>query len=267
MIDLKGRFIIAGDWHGSAMEALDVISEAHVRDIPVIIHVGDFGIWRNDKPFLNKVESALDQYGIELYFIDGNHENFDMLYAKSFKEDGTRYVRNHISYLPRGHRWEWQGVSFMALGGAASIDRKFRKEGYDWWPHELLTEHDIAKAIEGGPVDVMFTHDSPSTAPNAITDNLSGQMNARRSFGTQALETCTWHRTQLARVTDAVVPKMLFHGHYHQFMQGTYTHKGEIHARGCYTGLDQGTGAFHKHTYIFDFEKARDDFFILDSYR
>lgn len=267
MIDLKERFIIAGDWHGIAMDALNVVSEAHIRNIPVIVHVGDFGIWHNDKPFLDKLESVLDLYDIELYFIDGNHENFDMLYTKRLKEDGTRYVRDHISYLPRGFRWEWQGMSFMALGGAASIDRKYRKEGYDWWPQELISEYDIDKAIKGGPVDVMFTHDSPSTAPNSITDNLPGQMNARRAFGTLALETCTWHRTQLARVTNVVMPKALFHGHYHQWMQGIYKHQGAERAMGCYTGLDQGTGAFHKHTYIFDFDHARQDFQTLDGYK
>lgn len=262
MIDVKDKFIIAGDWHGNAPQGLNVIQSAKIRHIPAIIHVGDFGIWFNDKPYLNKLERALKEADIHLYFIDGNHEDFNRLYEKRFNEDGTRYVRDHIHYLPRGFRWEWGGVTFMGLGGAASIDQKFRRINHSWWPQELLTDEDVANAIAGGKVDVMFTHDSPASAPNSITDNLSEQMAAAKFYGRDILDICTDHRIKLAEVTDVVTPKILFHGHYHRYMTGSYRHNDADRSYGRVIGLDQGQGPFRDHTYIFDIAEEKADLLV-----
>src|SRR6059058_2673772 len=72
----------------------------------------------------------------------------------------------------------WKGLSFLALGGAASIDRKHRRDRYSWWVEEYLTEEDILTAQSSGPVDIMITHDSPYGAPNSITDDPQGQLGA-----------------------------------------------------------------------------------------
>src|SRR6184192_146938 len=120
------KFLLAGDWHGSFQQAEKVIRHAKELELDTIFQVGDFGIWNNDKPFLNQMQHLLGQWDIQLLFIDGNHENFEMLYQKKILDDGTRYVRDNITYVPRGYRWDWKGLSFLALGGAASIDRKHR---------------------------------------------------------------------------------------------------------------------------------------------
>lgn len=256
--------MVAGDWHGSFAQADKVIRLCHDSGLDTIVHVGDFGIWHNDKPFLNQMEHLLSEWDIEMYFIDGNHEDFNRLYEKKILDDGTRYVRDHITYLPRGYRWDWHGVSFLALGGAVSIDRNHRVEGRSWWPQEALTDEDILTAQSGGPVDVMFTHDSPASAPNSICDDWQGQVKAMKYFGKEQLAACTDHRKRLQEVTDVTTPRILYHGHYHKRMSGIYLHGDDNNTVGEVFGLDQGLGTIFNHTSIFHFDWAKERIEELD---
>lgn len=260
----KGDFLVAGDWHGSFSQADKVIRFAKEQGIDTIFQVGDFGVWANDKPYLNQMQQLLKSFDIELYFIDGNHENFDMLYQKKILEDGTRYVRDHITYIPRGLRWVWHDMTFLGLGGAVSIDRDFRVEGRSWWAQEALTDEDILAAQFSGPVDVMFTHDSPNSAPNSITDDWQGQLRAIKSFGKENVAACREHRVRLQQVTDVAIPRLLFHGHYHKAMTGIYMHADEANTVGEVVGLDQGVAKIQSHTVIFSFDWAKNRIKQLD---
>lgn len=60
------------------------------------------------------------------------------------------------------HRWELGGRSFVALGGAPSVNRHLLTEGVDWWPSEVIGEAHVQSTVAGGAADVMLTHDSPA---------------------------------------------------------------------------------------------------------
>lgn len=262
---ITGDVVLAGDWHGNTPQGIRVIDYAVRTDIKTIIQLGDFGIWENDKPYLNKLEMRLAKHGITLLFICGNHENFPRLYEKRIMDDGTRKVRDHIYYLPRGYRFTWEDYSVLALGGAASIDKPFRREGHSWWPEELITEEDVQTSIAGGPVDILLAHDSPFTAPNSITDDPVGQARAARYFGSDMVGICTDHRKQLQRVTDVVTPKLLFHGHYHMAMSGLFHHEDADRTPAKVIGLDQGVGTLVKHIYTLTRENVRTELSVLDT--
>jgi len=260
----KTDILVVGDVHGSFNQMDKAIRHAKDLGIDTIFQVGDYGIWYNDKKFLNQQQHLLEQWGIQLLFIDGNHEDFPRLYDKKILDDGTRYVRENITHVPRGYRWEWHGLTFMGLGGAASIDRKHRVEGRSWWPEELITVEDIIKAQEGGPVDVMFTHDSPRTAPNSVTDDFRGQMEAIEYFGASEVATCVDHRDRLAEVTNVTTPRLLIHGHYHMSMFGTYFHEDENNTSGDVRGLHHGVSPLSAYTTVFNFDEVKARIEILD---
>lgn len=257
LVTPEKRFLCAGDWHGNWPQAEKVLNFAIEQDIKVIVQLGDFGIWFNDKPFLNKIQRKLDENDLWLYFIDGNHENFDRLYEKRLAEDGLRRVRDRIFHLPRGFRWNWDGISFLALGGAASIDKKFRREGHSWWRQEQIDDEDIRVSIYDGIVDVMLTHDSPASAPNTIVDDPQGQTQAAGYFGWEALEYCKNHRERLRDVTDILVPKVILHGHYHRYMRSDFNHTGYFKEPCTIIGLDEGSARLSEHTHIFDLDEAK----------
>jgi Calcineurin-like phosphoesterase len=151
------RIVVAGDWHGDEEWAVSVI-----RRVPhllagesqrVILHLGDFGIWpdRQGKMYLDRVSGALAEAGAELWFVDGNHEDFAQLdkLDENPGPDGRVTVVPRVRHLPRGYRWNWHGLTWLACGGAVSLDRAVRTEGVDWWPEEEITAGQEA-AISSG---------------------------------------------------------------------------------------------------------------------
>lgn len=236
----NGNYLIAGDWHGHQSEADMVLTLAVKSSIDTIIHVGDFGTYKKHQGFLDTTQRILAAHNIRIYFLDGNHEDFDYLYSIPLLSNGLRAVRDNIFHIPRGFRWSWEGVSFMGLGGAASINvEKLKKEG-TWWEQEALTDEDILNASLPGKVDVMFTHDSPVTASNSIANSADEQSAVLERFGPRSVRYCIEHRNRLAQVTNIVTPKILYHGHYHRSMSGAYVHMDDRASTGYFYGLNQG---------------------------
>ena len=117
----------------------------------------------------------LDLVGANLWFIDGNHEDFSLLAELASRAvAGARVaVRPNIFHLPRGHRWQWHGRTWLACGGGVSLDKAARAEGSDWWPQEEITAQEAAM-IAGGPADVMVCHDCPSGVAHAFPGSRPG---------------------------------------------------------------------------------------------
>src|SRR6478609_1819971 len=117
------KIAFAGDWHANTDWAVRAIEYARGEGAEHILHLGDYG-YDFEPGFRNKVELALAQAHIKLWFVDGNHENFTWLYQQPVSENGLRRISEHVYHLPRGFRWEWAGYKFLAVGGAFSVDRK-----------------------------------------------------------------------------------------------------------------------------------------------
>jgi hypothetical protein len=217
------RILVAGDWHGNRYWALNVIHRVPqlLAGVPrrLILHLGDFGIWPGDegRRYLSAVSTALGQVGAELWFIDGNHEDFALLArmaTSAMVPDGRIRVRDDIYHLPRGHRWAWHGRRWLACGGGVSLDRAVRRPGLDWWPHEEISEEQEAAIIGGGTADVMVCHDCPAAVAHAFPRPPS-------QWSPADLTRNGAHRRRLQRIADAVRPGYLMHGHLHRAYQRT----------------------------------------------
>lgn len=201
---------VAGDWHGNTKWALHAINYAATQGANVILHTGDFGYDFNQE-FLDKITKHLKYHDMTLYFVDGNHEDFFYLYTFPIVEDGTRHITDRVFHLPRGFRWEWLGNTFMALGGAISPDKEGRVPYREWWPDEALSFADISHATRPGNVDIMITHDCPAGV------DIPGIANNPYGFPAKTLRDCEAHRDVLRGIVDEIQPKLLVHGHYHQY--------------------------------------------------
>lgn len=210
------RIAVAGDWHGNAGWAEQVIDYAAENDATFIVHVGDFGYWvnsKNTRSFLGRVNARLSATNLALGFLDGNHEDHSRL--AEWNVVGGELVQvpdyPHIGYFPRGYRWEACGKTFMAVGGAHSIDRQWRTPNVDWWPEEYINAEQEEYASREGNVDVIFSHDCPDGVdiPGIEPPGLSRVWPVGDQF------TSHEHRKVLGRIVDATKPKVLIHGHYH----------------------------------------------------
>lgn len=223
-----GRVIVAGDWHGNAGQAVRVISAAHglrrSEGRPLIVHLGDYGIWPGafGAAYQAVVRDACELYGVRIWFIDGNHDDFTQL--EKFRDGDP------VRWLPRGTRWNWHGRTWLALGGGVSLDRAIRKEGRDWWPEEEITGDEAAEAVAGGPAHVMVTHDCPSGVAHSFPPPPPFWDLARGDA----------HRERLQGVVDQVRPGWLLHGHLHRAYQRV---TGMAHGPVEVTGLDCDGGS------------------------
>lgn len=129
------KILLAGDTHGDANHVRTLIQAARKHGADAVFVLGDFGIWdhMDDGRFTDNVSKFAVQYGVPVCFLPGNHDNYDLLFqweAEGHRtEDGFVHVKASLFYSPRGHRWTWNGVRFMSLGGAYSIDKDHRVLG------------------------------------------------------------------------------------------------------------------------------------------
>lgn len=205
-----GKVAFCGDWHANRAFALAQIDRLDQEGVRTIVQVGDFGFDFKTN-FLNDINELLSERNMILFFVDGNHENFHVLFTYPISEKtGTRHLRERVIHLPRGHRWEWDGISFLALGGAHSIDKFNRRPGHTWWPEESLSFQEVDRACAGGHADVMITHDCPTGVEIPGLTKTSGY-----GWPESMVRASEAHRDTLRIVCDEVKPHRLIHGHYH----------------------------------------------------
>lgn len=163
---------VTGDTHGKATRFSAhkwKFGKTLSRD-DIVIVAGNFGfVWDGSKT---------DSYWLDWFeskpwttcFIDGNHENHDLLSRYpvfTWNQGDVHVVRPHVLHLMRGEVYSIDGTTIFTMGGASSHDMEFRKEGKTWWRSELPNnaEHEHArKTLEEAEwkVDFVITHDAPS---------------------------------------------------------------------------------------------------------
>lgn len=168
---------ITGDLHAKAWrfcEACMPGESSWTKDDKLII-CGDFGlIWHNKSDHTGKKadDTLLDMLAAKPYtilFVDGNHENFNELYAYPETEKygaPVHKIRSNIYHLERGRIYVIDGKSFFAFGGAYSIDRCCRQQDISWWQQELPNDEEYNRGVDalksaGRKVDYVLTHTGP----------------------------------------------------------------------------------------------------------
>ena len=205
---------VTGDTHGLRdYHKLHIFAKQHPEltlDDYVII-AGDFGaVWNSDT-----LEEELGNYTrlpFTVLFVDGNHENFDLI--DTFPEEvwnGGRVhrIKPNVIHLMRGQVFEIEGKTIFTFGGATSIDRCFRTEGRSWWRQELPTTRQIEEGIENlsrcnNEVDYVITH---ACGRQAIT---SPQLYAKAGMKVACPEVRI-----LTNFEEIVKFKHWYFGHYH----------------------------------------------------
>ena len=159
---------ITGDTHGfHDFPKLQRFATEHpeLSESDYMIIAGDFGgVW--SEKTLEKDLAPYQNLPCTVLFIDGNHENFDLLerYPIEVWNGGKIHrITDKIIHLMRGQVYQIDGRSFFTFGGATSIDKYMRREGLEWWPQERPTDADIIEANKnlekvGFEVDFIVTH-------------------------------------------------------------------------------------------------------------
>lgn len=225
---------VTGDCHGDftrfSASRFPIQNELTKNDYVIIC--GDFGgVWAfeeesNQEKYWLK---WLDEKPFTTLFVDGNHENFDRLYAYPVKEwhgGKVHQIRPSVLHLIRGEVFDIDGNKFFAFGGARSHDidagildmseedkiYRYRKAGfcfrvrdYSWWDLEMPTSDEMQNGIKNlekcnYKVDYVISH-CTSTVTQAIM-----------SAGEFEPDELTDY---LQKIKDKLDFKKWFFGHYH----------------------------------------------------
>lgn len=222
------RVLMLGDTHADTTATLAAIDHAAELQVDIIVQVGDFGYWPLDQrgqAFLRNVWKRLAMHGLELWWIDGNHEDFEQLGLLPLQPDGTRWLTDPagapspvIRHLPRGFRWRWENSTWVAVGGATSVDRDYRTPMLDWFPAEALTEPQAEEIIAGGPADVVVAHDTvwdPTSWLGLSMDQRLPPWRRSSRWPVGALVASDNHQQLVRHVVEGVRAQRMFHGHHH----------------------------------------------------
>lgn len=133
-----------------------------------VVICGDFGgVWNNSDEELQWRE-YLKQKNFTSLFIDGNHENFNLLnqYEVSIWNGGkVHFINDSIIHLMRGQVFTIDGLKFFTMGGGESIDKDVRIKGKTWWSEEIPNSSEYEEALSNLDktnwcVDYIITHTS-----------------------------------------------------------------------------------------------------------
>lgn len=183
-------------------------NQKELNENDYLIICGDFGgIWDNgneEKYWLK----WLDNKNFTTLFIDGNHENFDLLNKfpeVEFFGGKAHKISDKIFHLKRGHIFELDGKRIFAFGGASSHDKDIRKEGINWWREELPSPKEYEQANKNlekvkWSVDYVITHCTAASIQHIINSS--------------------YEENELTDYFDTLKNKLhykkWFFGHYHQ---------------------------------------------------
>lgn len=218
------KVLLAGDVHADYSHFKYLVKTAVREGCAKIVALGDFGYWPNSKgsagDFVPRADQLVGKHGITLYWLEGNHEDFGALEKKvNLMAAEPQKMLPNTWYLGRGCQWEWSGRTFMSFGGAHSVDKEWRTEGFDWFAHELPSYEEQSFGLSRPKVDILLTHDGPyGTVPFIDEDN--DQFNDVYPENQE-------NRKFIDALVGAVQPKALFHGHHHmRYAKGLSTSYG-----------------------------------------
>ena len=133
----KDNIVLCGDIHGEYGKLRYDINRFDHEDA-YIIQVGDFGMgfhkpnYYKDHAF-PKLDEILLNRNCHLYVIRGNHDD-----PECFKQTNNPFDFSNITLLQDYAELNLLGKSILLVGGAVSIDRRFRTEGKSWWSDETF---------------------------------------------------------------------------------------------------------------------------------
>ena len=197
---------ITGDTHGliDFQKLKDYFHHRYVSRSDVLIILGDAGVvWSEADCFIWEYQTL----GPTVLFIDGNHENFTLLNQFPIAERygaKVHFLCPEVFHVLRGEVLQINGLSFLCLGGATSIDKALRIPGMSWWEDEHIRDEDIENALvnmerHGGKVDYVLTH----CAPSSIVASMFGYP---KDADTE----------KLTRLQGAIAYDHWYFGHYHE---------------------------------------------------
>ncbi len=160
---------ITGDTHGE-LERFRSGALRHLGKGDTLFILGDFGfLWDGSRAEAARLD-WLRKRPYTILFLDGSHENYDLLdaYPEAERFGGrVQPLGGNVYHVCRGSVLEIEGKHYLCFGGSESPDKEEREPGVNWWAREMPSDEEYAyceasAAARGYKVEYVLTHDAPS---------------------------------------------------------------------------------------------------------
>lgn len=157
---------ITGDTHGDP-ERLSKSALKELAPSDTLIVCGDFGfVWDNSKAE-QKILKSFSKRKYNICFIDGTHENFEILNGypvTAWKGGKVHRISDNIFHLMRGQIFTIDGLRIFTMGGGESPDLDYRIEEKTWLKEETPSKAELLEAANNlenvnCKIDVILTHE------------------------------------------------------------------------------------------------------------
>ncbi len=191
---------VTGDTHGDYSRFRDPAVKKLRRGDTLII-CGDFGFFwdgsRKEKSIIKKIVGK----GYTVAFLDGCHENFDILESFPITEwngGKARVIDKNLVHLMRGQVYTIEGKKIFTFGGGHSQDFDFRRSSDNWWKREKPSHEEIIEAIDNlkrhdNTVDYVITHEPPVSLKDCLNVDVLQRLEVHALFE-DIIKTCSYQK-------------------------------------------------------------------------
>lgn len=167
---------ITGDMHGD-ISCFKNPKLKKLGEKDILIVCGDFGfLWNPKDAKEQKNLETLKKKKYTICFVDGAHENFDILNSYTpyrWKGGNAHKIADNIFHLMRGEIFTLDSKTFFVMGGGESDDRAMREEGISWWKEEMPDEDEIKNACDNLKaaeyrVNYILSYEAPAIAKDFL---------------------------------------------------------------------------------------------------
>lgn len=170
---------VTGDMHGD----IDRFRKKPINKLKkndTLIICGDFGfIWFGDNEEKKKLK-WLSRRRFNILFVDGAHENFELLESNpviEWNKGRVHKIAKNIFHALRGEVFEIEGKRFFTFGGGESCDLELREENGYISNREIPAEQEFENGFNNlnshnWDLDYIITHEAPEKIKKYLQLNL-----------------------------------------------------------------------------------------------
>ena len=162
---------ITGDTHGDFSRFTSPAAR-RLKKGDCLIVCGDFGfLWDGGKREAATLKK-IARLPYTVLFLDGRHENYDLLGeypAVEWNGGKVQVIEEGLMHLMRGEIYTIEHETYFAFGGGESPDPGLRSDAKTWWEEESPTAGEMLAARRrlqeaGNKVDYILTHEPSGKA-------------------------------------------------------------------------------------------------------
>lgn len=158
---------VTGDTHAD-LDRIKKSAAKQLRRNDTLIICGDFGFVWDGSAEEQKVLAWLGKRKFDILFVEGTHDNLDLLAqypVVQYKGGYVRQISERLYHMMRGEIYTIEEKKVFAFGGGESTDIDARVPGETWWQSELPSADELENARKhlaaaGNQLDYVITHEA-----------------------------------------------------------------------------------------------------------